>query len=56
MATEWLKGQIDLLLQGAAEAISRYDWEAVRQSAQAVLALDPDNSDGLGLLPQGCST
>jgi len=50
MATEWIQHQIDLLLQGAAEAISRYDWEAVRHSAQAVLALEPGHSDGLGLL------
>jgi len=50
MATEWLQDQINRLLEGAADAISRYDWETVRQSAEAVLALDPDNHDGLGLL------
>ena len=50
METEWMQRQIDLLLQRAAEAISKYDWEVVRQSAQAVLALDPDHGDGLGLL------
>ncbi len=50
MATDWLQGQINLLLEGAAEAISRYDWADVRQKAQAVLALDPENSDGIGLL------
>ena len=31
-------------------AISRYDWEALREAAQAVLRLDPENSDALAYL------
>ena len=46
MASERFQRRIDRLLDEADEAIARYDWEAVRQAAQAVLAIDPDNSDG----------
>ena len=46
MASERFQRRIERLLDEADEAIARYDWEAVRQAAQAVLAIDPDNSDG----------
>ena len=38
------------LLDEADQAIARYDWEAVLQAAQAVLAIDPENGDGLAFL------
>ena len=50
MASERFQRRIERLLDEADEAIARYDWEAVRQAAQAVLAIDPDNSDGLTFL------
>ena len=50
MASERFQRRIERLLDEADEAIARYDWEAVRQAALAVLAIDPDNSDGLTFL------
>ena len=46
MASERFQRQIDRLLDEAEEALSRFDWERVRQCAQAVLAIDPENQDG----------
>ena len=50
MASERFQRRIDRLLDEADEAISQFDWERVRQCAQAVLAIDPGNSDGLTFL------
>ena len=50
MASERFQRRIESLLDEADEAIARYDWEAVRQAALAVLAIDPENSDGLTFL------
>ena len=50
MASERFQRRIERLLDEADEAIARYDWEAVRQAAQAVLAIDPENSDGVTFL------
>ena len=50
MASERVQRQIDRLLDEAEKAISRYDWEAVRQAAQAVLAISPDNDDAATFL------
>ena len=50
MASERVQRQIDRLLDEAEEAISRYDWEAVRQAGHAVLAIDPANADALTYL------
>jgi len=50
MASERFQRRIERLLDEADEAIARYGWEAVRQAAQAVLAIDPDYSDGLTFL------
>ena len=50
MASERFQRHVERLLEEADDAISRYDWEAVRQAAQAVLAIDPENSDGLTFL------
>ena len=45
MATERLR--IEQLLDEAEEAISQHNWEIVLGHANTVLALDPDNEDGL---------
>ena len=50
MASDRVQRQIDRLLDEAEEAISKYDWEAVRQAAQAVLAISPDNDDAATFL------
>ena len=50
MASERIQRRIDLLLDEADAAISRYDWEAVRNAAQAVLALDRENQDAHSFL------
>jgi serine/threonine protein kinase len=50
MASERLQRQIDRLLDEAEEAISRFDWDALFQRAQAVLAMDPENRDALAFL------
>ena len=50
MASDRLQRRIERLLDEAEEAVSRLDWEVVRDRAQAVLAFDPDNSDALILL------
>jgi len=47
MASERLQRQIDRLLDEGEEAISRFDWAALLQRAQAVLAMDPENTDAL---------
>ena len=47
MASERVQRQIDSLLDEAEAAISQFDWEKVRQCAQAVLRLDPENTDAL---------
>ena len=46
MASDRIQRRIESLLDEADEAISRYDWDAVRQAANAVLAIDPENNDG----------
>ena len=50
MPSERILRQIDRLLDEADAAISKFDWESVCQCAQAVLALDPANSDGAAIL------
>ena len=50
MAGERLQRQIDRLLDEAEEAITRFDWDALFQRAQAVLAMDPENRDALAFL------
>ncbi|MFB3120035.1 MAG: hypothetical protein ACE1Y2_05850, partial [Stenotrophomonas maltophilia] len=47
MVSERFQQRVERLLEEADQAIARYDWEAVRQAAQAVLAIDPENSDGM---------
>ena len=50
MVSERIQRQIDRLLDQAEEAFSKFDWEAVRQGAEAVLRLDPNNADALTFL------
>ena len=50
MASERAQRQIDRLLDEAEYAVSQLDWDIVRGRAQAVLAFDPENSDGLAFL------
>ena len=50
MASERIERCIDILLDEADAAVSRYDWEAVRQAANAVLAIAPDNGDATTFL------
>ncbi len=50
MVSERLQRQINRLLDEAEEAISRFDWDALLQRAQAVLAMDPESRDALAFL------
>ncbi len=49
MATERLQRRIERLLDEAEEAVSELNWTVVRDRAQSVLGLDPDNADGLAV-------
>ncbi|MSQ15808.1 MAG: serine/threonine protein kinase, partial [Dehalococcoidia bacterium] len=50
MPSEFIQRQIDKLLEQASEALTRFDWETLRQSAGAILKFDPENSDAKALL------
>ncbi|MBI2887597.1 MAG: hypothetical protein HYY02_10360, partial [Chloroflexi bacterium] len=50
MPSEYLQRQIDRLLDQASEALARFQWQTVRDSAQAVLQFDPENGDAQALL------
>ena len=50
MASDRRRLRIERLLDEADAAVGRYDWEAVRAAAQAVLAFDPENGEALDLL------
>jgi serine/threonine-protein kinase len=50
MATEQIQRRIDRLLDQIEEAMDRLDWESVRDHAQALLRLDPENIDALTYL------
>jgi len=50
MVNERLQRRIERLLDEAEEAITRLDWKVVHDRAQAVLAIDPQNGDGLAFL------
>ena len=45
MANERVQRRIDRLLDQADEAMEQLDWETVRDRAQTVLGLDPENND-----------
>ena len=50
MASERVLRNIERILDEVDQAVSLDDWATVRQCAERVLALDPDNSDGLAFL------
>jgi hypothetical protein len=50
MASERLQRRIDILLDEADQAIAQSEWSVVRDRAQNVLALDPDNGDAATFL------
>ena len=50
MASERIQRRIDILLDEADEAVAKSDWDVVRDRAQNVLRLDPENKDALSYL------
>ena len=50
MASERVQRRIDIPLGEADQAIAQSDWSVVRDRAQNVLALDPDNGDAATFL------
>ncbi len=50
MASERIQRRIETLLDEADEAVANSDWAVVRDRAQNVLRLDPDNQDALSYL------
>ncbi len=50
MVSDRIQRHIDRLLDDADEALTRFDWEAVRQCSEAVLRFDPNNVDALSFL------
>ena len=50
MASERLQRQIERLLDEAEYAITQRDWPSVRERAQDVAAIDPDNQEGQAFL------
>ena len=50
MASERIQRRIDILLDEADQAVAQTDWTVVRDRAQNVLALDPNNGDAITFL------
>ena len=50
MASERVQRQIDRLLDEAEAAITQHDWGVVRDRAESVLAIDPENADAITYL------
>jgi len=50
MTSSFIQEQVQRLLQQASEALTVFDWDKVRKSCEAVIALDPNNSDARALL------
>ncbi|MDP6512568.1 MAG: protein kinase, partial [SAR202 cluster bacterium] len=50
MVSNRIQRHIDRLLDDADEALTRFDWDAVRQCSEAVLQFDPNNVDALSFL------
>ena len=48
MASERRTRRIERLLDEAEEAVSRLEWDVVRDRAQAVLAFEPENAERIG--------
>jgi len=45
MPSDWVRRQIDRMLDDAAEALATFDWARVQACALTVLALARDNAD-----------
>jgi len=50
MPSERVQRRIDRLLDDAEQAMDQHDWALALAQAQAVLELDPDNSDAASFL------
>ena len=50
MASDRIQRNIERLLDAVDEAIAQRDWGAVRDCAQDILALDPENCEALAFL------
>ena len=50
MASDRIQRQIDRLLDEAEQAITSEDWSTVASRARSVLAIDPENTEGLAYL------
>ena len=50
MASERLKRQVDRLLVEGDQAITSEDWPTVVSRAKSVLAIDPENTEGIAYL------
>jgi serine/threonine protein kinase len=50
MPSDFIQRQIDRLLEQASDALQKFDWPTVHNSAATVLGLDPDNADAKTLL------
>ena len=50
MASERIQRQIERLLDEAEEALNQDDWALLKQLADRVLLLDPENNDGMAFL------
>ena len=50
MASDRVQLHVNRLLDEVDEAMTQLDWEKVRDSSRAVLALDPDNQDAVRFL------
>ena len=50
MASDRLQRQIERLLDEADQAITGEDWSTVSSRARSVLAIDPENTEGLAYL------
>ncbi len=50
MASERLSRHIERLLDEADEALTQRRWDVVRERAQDILSIDPENSEGVAFL------
>ena len=50
MVSKRIQRHIDRLLNDADEGLTRFDWDAVRQRAEAVLRFDPAKIDALSFM------
>ena len=48
MTSDRIQKQVEQLLDEAADATGKNDWQTVRDKADAALAFDPENADAKG--------